>query len=281
MHLPARTVMLTADEETRLWRRYRRGDRAAGDAIIRAMLPFAIRKARSFSLTVDEDDLIGAACEGLVQALARFRPSRARFSTYAQIWVKACLCDLVQRDSVIPPSRAPAVSRAWFNVTRASARIRALRGEGSDTDAAVAAEIGCPESAVRQVRAVGATRRLEAPVWDRNWDEAHGTLPTFGDTLASDSAPESEVCETERAARLRDVTERAMAALDPRSREIVRRRVMLDPPDTLEAIATDHDISRERVRQIEVKAMERLRRAIRPRERLARHLLGAEDGGEA
>lgn len=220
-----RRKFLTHQEERDLAVRNIAGDERALHALVLAHTPLAERMARKHCKGADLEEMMQEAFVGLLQAAKRFDPSREiRFATYAEHWIRASLFDAIITSDLIKGPR-----------TRdgKSERLRGvIRG--------VAISIETP------IREEGDTGNL-----------------TLGDTLVSnESLPDEIVQRSLDLANASDAIAAALADLDPRARDVIVRRHLTDEPETLADVSFVHSISRERVRQIEMKAMEKISRAV-------------------
>jgi len=198
----------------------------------------------------------------VTRAAARFEPEReVRFSTYASWWIRSAIQDYVLRNwSIVRTGTTSAQKSLFFNLRRLRARISDA-GEGvmsRENREWVATHLGVPERDVEVMasRLSGADRSLNAPLsvdGDGEWQ----------DLIADEAAiPEQIVMEGHDSARRREWVREAMKVLRPRELEIITRRRLADEPMTLEALGHELGVSKERVRQIEMQAMMKLRRAL-------------------
>jgi RNA polymerase sigma-32 factor len=207
-------------------------------------------------------DLVSEGNVGLMQAAARFEPEReVRFSTYASWWIRSAIQDYVLRNwSIVRTGTTSAQKSLFFNLRRLRARISDT-GDGlmsRENREWVATHLGVPERDVEAMasRLSGADRSLNAPLsvdGDSEWQ----------DLIADESAaPEQIVMQGRDRERRREWVREAMKVLRPREMEIITRRRLADEPMTLEALGQELGVSKERVRQIEMQAMMKLRRAL-------------------
>lgn len=271
----ARTFpLLGAEEERDLVVRWREeGDRAALTRLLGSHLRLVIKIAlghRGYGLPVA--DLIAEGNVGLMQAAERFEPERGfRFSTYAQWWVRAAIQEYILRNwSLVRMGTTAAQKKLFFNLRRVKGSLDAYE-EGDmapATVAAVAHALGVSENAVVEMnrRLAGAESSLNAPVGE---DEI---LPQ---DLLADGRPDQETVfgDAEELYKRWMLVEGALHGLTQRERHILTERRLADTPKTLEELSTLYGVSRERVRQIEEKALKKLKRTVRA-EAMARGLMG-------
>lgn len=259
-----RAPLLAADHERDLARRWReQGDERALHELITAYLRLVIAMAsrfRHYGLPVS--DLVQEGNVGLMQAAARFEPAReVRFSTYASWWIRSAMQDFVLRNwSIVRTGTTSAQKSLFFNLRRLRARIGDIgdAGVSYEARAKIARTLGVSEHDVDSMAA-----RLSAPDRSLNAPLAEDGDGEWQDLLADHGAsPEAEVMEShDNDARVILVRE-AMRSLSDRERLIIRERKLEDEAVTLEALGVRLGISKERVRQIEGSALEKLRRAL-------------------
>jgi len=259
-----RYPMLSAEEEKRLVRAWQsRGDEQALDKLVGSHLRLVIRIARDnggYGLPIG--DLIGEGNVGLLQAADRFDPERGvRFATYAAWWIRAMIREYaLYSRSLVKMGTTAAQKKLFFNLGRLKGELNVH--DGGDLAPAVVSEIAerlaVPESEVVQMN-----DRLAAPDWSLNAAVGDGDGSEFQDLLVDHGEdPEARVAEADQLAKRRALLGDAMAGLSARERHILRERKLSDQPQTLEELSAHYGISRERVRQIEARAIERLRDAM-------------------
>ncbi len=254
---------LSWEEETELIRRVQlQSDRRAAEAITRAHRPFVVKFAlryRRYGMPVD--DLIAEAHVELVHALGKFDPQRGvRFVTYAKHWMRAFVIKYVLANWNIVSGGSVVMRPCWFFLLRRErARHAGVLGEAGDPDGELAERLGLSRDKVRQM-----LERLD--VNDVSLDTE--LIPNSGvrmvDQLPSTDNQEQSLLDLEFHANLTLAIERALAALDPRERYIVERRMMVETGDALSLadIGRAFGISRERARQLEVRAARKLRETV-------------------
>jgi RNA polymerase sigma-32 factor len=237
---------LDRDSERDLARRWRAGDRRAGDKLVTACLPFVVSIAIEYRRWgVPLEDIIQQGNLGLLRAASKFDPAReCRLATYAAYWIRAEI-----RDYVV---RAYRVVR--LGTTKSERRaLRAYR-RTRESDAGVLAEVsGMTREKAEMLLPILAGREasLDARTDDRGAliDRIAGAAPT----------PEDEASAHERLGRTRAAVGDALQVLTDRERMIVRERLMTDSPRTLQELGVRLGVSKERVRQIEERARHKLR----------------------
>ena len=250
--------------EFELARRWREdGDAAAMRELVVSYARFAVRIASRFrGYGLPMGDLVQEGNIGLMEAAARFDPDRqVRFSTYAGWWVVAAIQEYILRNSSIVRIGTTAAQKSlFFNLARLRARL-AENPEGpmSDKDRRlIARTLNVPVAAVERMEAhlSGPDQSLNAVVGWRQTDELQDFLRDPGPT------PEDIVIgRRDRHSRAAWI-ERALAQLTPRERQIIIKRFIDDERSTLAELGAVFGVSKERIRQVEAKALDKLRRSI-------------------
>ncbi|MBV5266182.1 RNA polymerase factor sigma-32 [Pinisolibacter aquiterrae] len=261
---------LEREEEHDLAVRWReQGDEAALHRLTAAHMRLVIAMAAKFRrYGLSNADLIQEGHIGLLEAASRFEPEReVRFSTYAAWWIRAAIQDYVLRNwSIVRGGTSSTQKALFFNLRRIRARLAQQMGNIGEAaiDREVAATLGVSvgDVAAMGARLSGPDASLNAPLYDR--DEASGERQ---DALVADQIDVDEAVgatiDGER--RLRWLDE-ALTVLDERELKIVRERRLAGDGETLETIGRRLGISKERVRQIEARALEKLRSALLARQ---------------
>jgi RNA polymerase sigma-32 factor len=202
---------------------------------------------------------------GLMQAVKRFEPDKGfRLSTYAMWWIKAAVQEYLLRSwSLVKMGTTVNQKKLFFNLHKAKSRISGLE-EGDlhpDHLRLISRELGVTEQDVIDMnRRLGGDVSLNSPIGEQS-DSGE-----WQDWLVDDSgSQESLLAENEETDIRREALSRALKALNTRERRIFEARRLADEPITLDQLAEDFDISRERVRQIEVSAFEKVRKAVKTR----------------
>lgn len=269
------TPLLTREREQMLARRWRDlGDEAALHELVGAytrLVAGMASKFRNYGLPMA--DLMQEGVVGLMQAAGRFEPERdIRFSTYASWWIRSAMQDYILRNwSIVRTGTTSTQKSLFFNLRRLRARIEGRTGQPLD-DAGrelIATDLNVPKRAVESMegRLVGSDRSLDAPVGedgDENW------LNFLADDRPT---PEDNAMEHLDGDRRTRWIEDALDQLPKREARIIRARLLLDETLTLEELGQELGVSKERVRQLEARALSKLRRNLAKRSRIAEDLL--------
>jgi RNA polymerase sigma-32 factor len=261
---------LDREEEQALARRWRdERDEAALHRLTSAHMRLVLAMAAKFRrYGLPASDLIQEGNVGLLEAANRFEPERdVRFSTYAAWWIRAAIQDYVLRNwSIVRGGTSSAQKALFFNLRRLRASLAQEKSDAGESEisAEIAAKLGVSVGDVdlMTARLSGADSSLNAPLF-----EGDGASGERQDTLVADIAGTDEMVghliDDER--RHRWLNE-ALGVLDERELRIVRERRLDEAGETLEALGRRLGISKERVRQIEARALEKLRFALLARE---------------
>lgn len=262
-HEVGRHPLLTCDEERELGRRYRAGDQAAGKTLVASNLRFAIKVARSYRAPgLPMTDLIQEASLGLMKGVERFDPERGiRLISFAVWWIRAQLQSYVLRNwSLVKVGTTQAQRRVFFGLSKA---MRESQAQDADTEAQTAElarllQVDPTELAETRQRMTSRDVSLDAP--------ANESSPTpRGAVFAStDPQPDELVEQREWVSQVRNAVDKALRILDPRERFIAERRLLHDDPPTLVSLAAQFGFSRERARQLELRAQAKLRTVLAP-----------------
>lgn len=216
---------------------------------------------RGYGLPIGE--VISEGNVGLMQAVKRFEPDKGfRLATYAMWWIKAAIQEYILRSwSLVKMGTTASQKRLFFNLRRAKSQIQAL-DEGDlkpDQVKAIATKLGVSEEDVVSMnRRLGGDTSLNAPL------RADSESGEWQDWLVDDSADqESVLAESEEQDNRRKLLTDALGVLTDRERRIFQARRLSEDPVTLEELSTEFGVSRERVRQIEVRAFEKVQKAVR------------------
>jgi RNA polymerase sigma-32 factor len=262
-----RFPMLEPQEEYMLaksWREH--GDRDAAHRLVTSHLRLVAKIAmgyRGYGLPIAE--VISEGNVGLMQAVKRFEPDKGfRLATYAMWWIKASIQEYILRSwSLVKMGTTANQKKLFFNLRKAKSKISAL-DEGDlrpDQVQTIAKRLGVTEQDVVDMnRRLGGDVSLNSPIRE------DGDSGEWQDWLVDDSASqESVLAETEELDNRRKALGLALNVLNDRERRIFEARRLADEPITLEELADEFGVSRERVRQIEVRAFEKVQKAVRNR----------------
>jgi RNA polymerase sigma-32 factor len=262
-----RFPMLEPQEEYMLaksWREH--GDRDAAHRLVTSHLRLVAKIAmgyRGYGLPISE--VISEGNVGLMQAVKRFEPEKGfRLATYAMWWIKAAIQEYILRSwSLVKMGTTANQKKLFFNLRKAKSRISALEDGDMRPDqvATIAKRLGVGEQDVIDMnRRLGGDVSLNAPI--RN----DGDTGEWQDWLVDDrDNQEATLTESEELGNRRRALSDALSVLNDRERRIFEARRLAEDPVTLEELADEFGVSRERVRQIEVRAFEKVQKAVRNR----------------
>ena len=257
--------VLDADEEYMLALRLRdHGDVDAAHRLVTSHLRLVAKiafKYRGYGLPMS--DLVAEGNIGLMKAVKKFEPERGfRLATYAMWWIKAAITEYILRSwSLVKVGTVAAQKKLFFSLRRIRKALDVSEsGELSRSDAEVVArklDVDA-QDVIDMSRRLGAQDlSLNAPVGDGD------NAPQLQDVLADDGlSPEGQVAESQELMQRRGLLARALASLPDRDRLVLEERRLSEDPVTLDELGIRLGISRERVRQIENRAFERLQKAV-------------------
>jgi RNA polymerase sigma-32 factor len=261
-----RFPMLEPHEEYMLaksWREH--GDREAAHKLVTSHLRLVAKIAmgyRGYGLPISE--VVSEGNVGLMQAVKRFEPEKGfRLATYAMWWIKAAIQEYILRSwSLVKMGTTANQKKLFFNLRKAKGRISAFE-EGDlhpDNVKQIATQLGVTEQDVVDMnRRLGGDSSLNAPLRDEG--EGGGE---WQDWLVDQGQSQEQVLVEEEEGQNRLTALRsALSVLNPRERRIFEARRLSDDPITLEELSTEFGVSRERVRQIEVRAFEKVQEAVK------------------
>jgi RNA polymerase sigma-32 factor len=259
--------MLEPQDEYMLAKRWREhGDRDAAHKLVTSHLRLVAKIAmgyRGYGLPISE--VISEGNVGLMQAVKRFEPEKGfRLATYAMWWIKAAIQEYILRSwSLVKMGTTANQKKLFFNLRKAKSKISALE-EGDlrpDQVKLIAKRLGVTEQDVVDMnRRLGGDVSLNAPIRE------DGDSGEWQDWLVDDvSDQETRLAEDEESQNRRKALGDALSVLNDRERRIFEARRLADDPITLEDLAAEFGVSRERVRQIEVRAFEKVQRAVKSR----------------
>ena len=265
LHDIRRFAMLEREQEFELAKRWREhGDRGAANQLVTSHLRLVVKIGmgyRGYGLPVSE--IISEGNVGLMQALNRFEPEKGfRFTTYAMWWIKASIQDYILRSwSLVKIGTTANQKRLFFKLRTAKSRIAAFESGDLHPDQvdSIAKSLDVTaQDVVDMNRRLAGDRSINAPIRD---DAEAGE---WQDQLVDQSpSPEAIVIEQDN----RDYRHKALIAaigvLNDRERRIFEARHLVDEPPTLEDLAARFNVSRERIRQIDASAFQKVRKAAR------------------
>ena len=262
-----RFPMLEPQDEYMFAKRWREhGDRDAAHRLVTSHLRLVAKIAmgyRGYGLPISE--VISEGNVGLMQAVKRFEPEKGfRLATYAMWWIKAAIQEYILRSwSLVKMGTTANQKKLFFNLRKAKSKISALE-EGDlrpDQVKIIARRLGVTEQDVVDMnRRLGGDVSLNAPIREE------GDSGEWQDWLVDDiSDQETRLAESEESNNRRKALGDALTVLNDRERRIFEARRLADDPITLEDLASEFGVSRERVRQIEVRAFEKVQRAVKNR----------------
>jgi RNA polymerase sigma-32 factor len=257
--------MLEPQEEYMLAKRWREhGDRDAAHRLVTSHLRLVAKIAmgyRGYGLPISE--VVSEGNVGLMQAVKRFEPEKGfRLATYAMWWIKASIQEYILRSwSLVKMGTTANQKKLFFNLRKAKSKISALE-EGDmrpDQVQIIAKRLGVTaQDVVEMNRRLGGDASLNSPIRD------DGDPGEWQDWLV-DNTPnqEARLAEGEEYDHRHQALTGAMGVLNPRERRIFEARRLAEDPMTLEDLAAEFGVSRERVRQIEVRAFEKVQTAVK------------------
>ncbi|GAB5427634.1 MAG: RNA polymerase sigma factor RpoH [Devosia indica] len=257
--------MLEADEEYMLAKRYKEhADPGAAQKLITSHLRLVAKIAmgyRGYGLPISE--VISEGNVGLMHAVKRFEPEKGfRLATYAMWWIRAAIQEYVLRSwSLVKIGTTAAQKRLFFNLRKVKGQIAAL-DEGSlhpDQIKQIATTLNVTEDEVVQMNSrLSGDASLNSPM------RADEGASEWQDWLVDDTPDqETSLGESEEYSERMGMLNKAMDVLNERERAIFQARRLKDNPSTLEELAQQYDVSRERIRQIEVRAFEKVQEAVK------------------
>ena len=259
-----RFPLLTLEEEQQVARAWRDdGDKAALRRLVGSHLRLVIKIARGFQgYGLPLADLIAEGNVGLMQAAQKFDPTRGfRFATYAMWWIRAAIQEyILHSNSIVKMGTTAAQKKLFFNLRAMKSRLD--RHEAGDLPPeaveAIATALGVPANDVVEMN-----RRMSGGDASLNTTMTDDSETEWLDHLVDESPTQDLVlAEAEERAIRRKLLSEALKQLNEREQEIVRERRLRDEPLTLEDLSQRFHVSRERIRQLEVRAVEKLRKAM-------------------
>ena len=267
--------LLEADEEFMLAKRWREhGDAEAAHRLVTSHLRLVAKIAsgyRGYGLPMGE--LVSEGNVGMMQAVKRFDPDRGfRLATYAMWWIRASIQEYILHSwSLVKIGTTAAQKKLFFNLRRIKGEIKAIE-EGDlhpENVSEIATRLNVSEDDVVQMN-----RRMAAPDNSLNAPLRADSEGEWMDWLVDETdSQETLLAEAQELERRRALLRSAMERLNPREKRILSMRRLAETPLTLEELSQEFGVSRERVRQIEVRAFEKIQKAMRA--------AAAEDGAAA
>ncbi|GAN87365.1 RNA polymerase sigma factor RpoH [Komagataeibacter intermedius] len=257
--------MLSPEEELRLSRRWKdKGDTEAAHKLVTSHLRLVAKIAmgyRGYGLPVGE--LISEGNIGMMQAVRRFDPDRGfRLATYAMWWIRAAIQEYILHSwSLVKIGTTAAQKKLFFNLRRLKGQMQAIDDGDLQPEQVnkIAQSLGVPEQDV-----VNMNRRLAAPDHSLNAPLRMDGEGEWQDWLVDDNDNQEEtLAQSEEYSGRQALLANAMKSLNDRERHILTERRLKDEPATLEELSHVYNISRERVRQIEVRAFEKVQTAMK------------------
>jgi RNA polymerase sigma-32 factor len=257
--------MLEPEQEYMLAKRWKEhSDPEAAHRLVTSHLRLVAKIAmgyRGYGLPLSE--LISEGNVGMMQAVKRFDPDRGfRLATYAMWWIRAAIQEYILHSwSLVKMGTTAAQKKLFFNLRKLKGQLQAMEeGDLSPENLKkIATELDVPEADV-----ISMNRRLASPDHSLNAPLRTDSDGEWQDWLVDESdSQETRLGERQELGLRRDLLEKAMTHLNDRERHILTERRLRDNPTTLEELSQQYGISRERVRQIEVRAFEKLQKAIK------------------
>lgn len=265
--------MLEADEEFQLAKDYAKsGSKTAAHKLVTSHLRLVAKIAmgyRGYGLPIGE--VISEGNIGLMRAVQKFDPDRGfRLSTYAMWWIRAQIQEYILRSwSLVKIGTTAAQKKLFFNLRRLKGEISAIDGGTLNPEQAgeIADRLGVTSDEVLTMDTrLSGDQSLNAPL--KTGEDGDGEWQDWLEDQAD--TPDVIVAENDERDARRQILLQAMQGLNERERDILVARRLADPPKTLEELSQIHDVSRERIRQIETRAFDKLKKAM---------MAKAQDGG--
>ena len=260
-----RFPMLEPNQEYMLAKRWQEHeDSEAAQTLVTSHLRLVAKIAmgyRGYGLPIGE--VISEGNVGLMQAVKRFEPDKGfRLATYAMWWIRASIQEYILRSwSLVKMGTTAAQKKLFFNLRRAKSKLQALEDGDLKPDHVkqIATNLGVSEDDVVSMnRRLGGDASLNAPL------RADSESGEWQDWLVDDQPDQEEnYAQAEELDRRRGYLENAMSSLNDRERRIFEARRLAEDPITLEDLSSEFGVSRERIRQIEVRAFEKVQKAVK------------------
>ena len=256
--------MLEAEEEFMLAQRWRKhGDTEAAHKLVTSYLRLVCKiatKYRGYGLPLA--DLISEGNIGLMKAVKKFEPERGfRLSTYAMWWIKASMTEFVLRSwSMVKMGTVAAQKKLFFSLRKVKSQLKIMdTGELTSRQSEQLSDVmNVPEEEV-----IAMNRRLAARDVSLNAPVSDEASTEFQDTLVDETpSPEAIFAKSEELLERRGYLKNALGTLSERERHIFIERQLSEEPKTLEKLGRQYGISRERIRQLEARAFEKVKAAV-------------------
>ena len=259
-----RFPILSPERELDLARAWRDdGDQAALQDLVGSHLRLVIKIARGFAgYGLPVSDLIAEGNVGLMQAAQKFDPDRGfRFATYAMWWIRAAIQEhILHSTSIVKMGTTAAQKKLFFNLRQLKGRLEQFEAGDLPPEAVatIATELEVPEKDVVEMN-----RRMSAADGSLNETVLEDGEIEWLDRLVDERpSQEAMLAEADEITQRRKLLGEAMAGLNAREREILVERRLRDEPLTLEDLSRRFHVSRERIRQLEVRAVDKLRKGM-------------------
>ncbi|MDI2113250.1 RNA polymerase sigma factor RpoH [Commensalibacter nepenthis] len=257
--------LLTPEQEYEYAKKWKdEGDIEAAHRLVTAHLRLVVKIAsgyKGYGLPLNE--LISEGNIGMLQATQRFDPEKGfRFTTYAIWWIKAAIQEYILHSwSLVKIGTTAVQKKLFFNLRRLKSQIKALGENDLNPEQLemISKSLGVPKTEVQNMNQRLSTHdhSLNSPIGnDNDYDEWQSML------IDESSNQEESYAEQEELSNRKNMLQEAMKSLKPREREILVERRLKEKPATLEELSQVYNISRERIRQIEVRAFEKLQELI-------------------
>jgi RNA polymerase sigma-32 factor len=260
--------LLTVEEERRLARQFRdEGNKRAGHRLVEANLRFVVKVAfeyRSYGLRMA--DLIQEGNIGLMKAVQKFDPDKEiRLISYAVWWIRAYIQNHILKSwSLVKIGTTQAQRKLFFSLARTRHEIERITPGAGLADEGLDVALVAKKLRVRPSDVVEMTQRMEGRDLSLDAPVADGTSTHLEFTPSDGDPQDEELARHEEEHLLGRRVSEAMARLDPRERHIVEARIMGEGKETLRDLGHHFGFSRERARQLEIRALEKLRRELEP-----------------
>ena len=263
--------MLEPGEEFMLAKRWQQHeDKDAAEKLVTSHLRLVAKIAmgyRGYGLPIGE--VVSEGNVGLMQAVKRFEPDKGfRLATYAMWWIRASIQEYILRSwSLVKMGTTAAQKKLFFNLRRTKSQLQALE-EGDlkpENVKKIATKLGVTEEEVISMnRRLSGDASLNAPI------RADAEIGEWQDWLVDETPSQEErLVENDEMSRRRSYLTNAMSVLNERERQVFEARRLREDPVTLEELSAEFGVSRERIRQIEVRAFEKVQKAVQSSARTA------------